>query len=122
MLVLYITWPPNEEHIDIVVSYKAESSAAGVQVFLLAGKDTDRRDVLQAGDRQRWRLFPGKAVVLADERSLYVRYHPVGRSEIDWGWLGPELPMNVSYRVALDIHADGRVTHNYCIKPCKLEK
>ena len=25
MLVLYVTWPPNEEHINVVVSYAAES-------------------------------------------------------------------------------------------------
>lgn len=120
LLVLLAICSPKEEHIDVVVSYKGESGASGLQVFLLAGTDTDRRDVLQAGDRQRWRLYPGKAVVLAHERSLYVRYYPVGRPEIDWGWLGPELPMNVSYRIALDIHSDGQVTHRYCIKPCKL--
>lgn len=137
MLVLYATWPPNEEHIHVVLRYTAEVGAPPLQVYLQAGKDKHARGVMQAGDRERWLIIPGRAVVRADERVLRMQYHPLDQAGVNglgwyysedgaeaaappgW-WLGPELPLGVSYRVAIDIHADGQVTHNYCIKPCKL--
>lgn len=138
MLVLYATWPPNEEHINVLLRYKADASAPPLQVYLQAGKDKHARGVLEAGDRERWLIIPDRAVVLADERVLRMQYYPVdqvGMNGLGWyysedgteaappgWWLGPDLPRDVSYRIAIDIHADGQVTHNYCIKPCKLEK
>ena len=137
MLVLYATWPPNEEHINVVLRYKAEAGALPLQVYLQAGKDKHARGVMQAGDRERWLIIPDRAVVRADERVLRLQYHPLdqaGMHGLGWHysedgaqaaaspgwWQGPELPSDVSYRIAIDIHADGWVTHRYCIKPCKL--
>lgn len=121
MLVLYVTWPPNEEHIDVVVSYIADVGAPGMHVSLIAGIDKHARGFFQAGDRERWRLVIGRTVTLADERRIFMRYYPEGHSKFGRPeWLGPELPSDVSYRIAIDIHADGQVTHRYCIKPCKL--
>ena len=123
MLVLYATWPPNEEHIDVVVSYTADVGAPTMHVYLIAGIDKHARGVLQAGGRERWRLVIGRSVTLADERRIFMRYYPEGHSKFGRPeWLGPELPADVSYRIAINIHADGRVTHRYCIKPCKLEQ
>ena len=121
MLMLYIIWPPNEEHINVVVSYKAEARAPGMEVFLGAGADYSYLPTLQPGDRLRTLLIPGREVVLADERRLFMRYYPVGHSKGGRPeWHGPDLPLDASYRVAIDIHADGHVTYRYCIKPCKL--
>ena len=121
MLVLYATWPPNEEHINIVVSYKAEPDTAGLEVFFSAGLDNKHSRTLQPGKRHRTLLIPGRAATYAPDRRLYMSYHPQGTDiKAAKGWYGPELPMDVSYRIAIGIHPDGRVTHHYCIKPCKL--
>ena len=120
-LMLYTTWPPNEEHIDVVVSYIADVGAPGMHVYLIAGIDKHARGFFQAGDRGRWRLVIGRSVTLADERRIFMRYYPEGHSKFGRPeWLGPKVPPDVSYRIAIDIHADGQVTHRHCIKPCKL--
>lgn len=121
ILVLYATWPPSEEHINIVVSYMAESDAAGLDVLLGAGKDRTHFRSLQPGDRRRTLLLPDRAVTFAEERRLYMRYFPLDADiKSERWWEGPELPMDVSYRIAIEIHADGQVSYCYCIKPCKL--
>ena len=121
MLVLYATWPPNEEHINIIFSYKADVGAPEMEVVFGAGIDHSHLHSVRAGDRRRTRLIPGRAVVLADERRLYMRYYPADRAvnSTSW-WNGPALPMDVSYRIAVDLHADGQVSYRYCIKPCTL--
>ena len=121
MLMLYIIWPPNEEHINVVVSYVAESDTAGLEVFFSAGLDRRHLPILQPRERRRTLLIPGRAATFAPDRRLYMSYYPQGTDikAARW-WYGPELPMDVSYRIAIDIHADWQVTYRYCIKPCKL--
>ena len=113
---------PSEEYINIVVRYHGEADDAGAEVFIIAGKDKRALGTLRVGDRQRLRLIPGRAVVRADERRLRLRYYPEGRFGEAWPaeWIVPDLPMDESYRIAIDIHADGRVESRYCILPCKL--
>lgn len=72
--VLPVNCPPKEEHTNGAVSFKAESGAPGMQVFLLAGKGTGRRGVFHAGGRRRWRLIPDRVFALADEQCLDMRY------------------------------------------------
>lgn len=122
MLIVFLAWPPNEEYIDVAVGYHGEADNAGIEAFIIAGKDKSDLGTLQVGDRQRLRLIPGRAVVRADERRLHLRYYPEGHFGEVWPleWHGPDLPADVSYRIAIDIHADGRVESRYCVLPCKL--
>ena len=122
ILVLYATWPPNEEYIDVALRYQGTEGDAGAEVFIIAGKDKHDLGTFRVGDRQRLRLIPGRAVVRADERRLHLRYYPEGRfGEVSPAeWSGPDLPKDVSYRIAINIHADGRIESRYCILPCKL--
>ncbi len=84
---------PKEEHIDIVVSYAADVSAPGRHVYLIAGIDKHAPGVLQAGDREQWRLVIGRSATLADERRIFMRYYPEGHSRFGRPeWLGPESP------------------------------
>ena len=63
MLVLYVTWPPDEEYINVVVSYQGAAGDAGAEIFIIAGKDKHDLGTFRVGDRQRLRLIPGRAVV-----------------------------------------------------------
>ncbi|SDU23105.1 hypothetical protein SAMN05216210_2549 [Halopseudomonas salegens] len=76
---------------------------------------------LEPGRSGRARLIPGVAVVIPEERNLHMFYYFEGQPrDKPLSWFGPHVPLNVSYRIAINIHPDGRVESSYCIKPCSL--
>lgn len=71
------------------------------------------------------RLRPGRSVVLADERSLSVKFFRRGElpgepSEEPYYWNGPEVPPDQSCRVRVVLYPDGGVESDHCVKPCQL--
>lgn len=112
---------PPEPHVEVTYRNLGEPGMPMLEIHLTAGKDYRWDPQLAPGKSGRARLTPGVAVVIPDERNLHMRYYLEGQPRDEpLGWYGPQLPVDVSYRLAIDIHPDGRVESNYCIKPCSL--
>ncbi len=101
------------------------TDSATLEVYLHAGLDRDWDPEFKPGEIGQARLRPGRSVVLADERSLAVKFFRKGElpgepSEEPHYWNGPEVPSDKSYRLRLDLYPDGRVDSEHCVMPCSL--
>lgn len=107
---------------EVHYSHRGPAGSPALEVFLSAGKDRHWQPRLLAGHSGKVRLTPGAGVTRADERRLHLRFIPHGLDAAQaMHWSGPDLPVDASYRIVVDIHADGRVESRHCIKPCRLE-
>jgi hypothetical protein len=105
---------PSEPYIDAQVRLRAADAA---QVTIGAGRDRHTFNRLDPGEPATIRLTPGRSTTRADERRLFVSWWVRGQR---YEWSGPDLPMAASYRIRLDLLADGRVESAHCVLPCTL--
>lgn len=119
-LVLLVVLAGCSDHGETALAIDVHNAddAQPIQVFLSAGTDRRHFASLSPGQREHARLRPGSAAVRADERRLHLRFVRAGQSH---EWLGPDLPADVEYRIALELHADGRVESRQCLQPCALD-
>ncbi len=116
---------PGEPTLYVEYRHGGAIDSPTLEVYLHAGLDRDWDPQFKPGEVGRARLRPGRSVVLADERSLSVKFFHKGElsgepSEEPYYWNGPEVPPDKSYRVRIDLYPDGRVDSEHCVMPCSL--
>jgi hypothetical protein len=117
-LLLALVGCSDQGETALAIDVHNADDAQPIQVFLSAGTDRRHFASLGPGQREHARLRPGSTAVRADERRLHVRFVRAGQSH---EWLGPDLPSDAEHRIALELHADGRVESRQCLQPCTLD-
>lgn len=116
---------PGEPTAYVEYRHAGAVDSAPLEVYLYAGLDRDWDPQFKPGEVGQARLRPGRSVVLADERQLWVKFFRMGElpgepSVEPYYWYGPDLPPDKSYRVRIDLYPDGRVDSEHCVLPCSL--